>query len=858
MELLDDHGKNEVKTEEVQPAKECNYINGIVEVNVWHIVWESHWTVPCAVLLEDIPSPSVFGDNAVDTVVVLKKNLISVRYGLSRFTLGGFNFVTFSGTGYLSAKSFRFLSSIVLSMILFVKLARGPETGEPLASLNDKAAAMSSNIPAAVTGWLQLAWSATSGVGIEEDSSSLSSHGADQEWPAKSMTVTASRSISPVQKPETTSKIIIEHSDPALSVQEPAPTQGKYGRGLTVTAGDGARKITVYDGEEYEVIDSTDEELDSGVKDQSAPVPSSVPEAIDNGKLAQTEDSLSGYKVLPSQTTECLQDEIIQTEKIVAVIEIAETFTRHLLQYTAQGNEIPFEMISEKHPYCFERATNRTVTTFGKEAMSKYSKLTEREKHRFSYIENISKRTNIETVLSYSFTFHRLEIQRHLENIDEEETNKDYKRIIVLPKHTTKQFILKVKEAASQHGHRNYVVGISDALASFFKSNVMNEEYIISNRQLPKEVDSFALAYIDYTSGQVEMSLYSNASETICSQSRERIDLISQDNLKCFLQELFGREFWVKYKMAYPDNVKNKKEHYICFDTDKKKKTKIWCFKSLPKKSPIEISPKIIWTELATFYSSRRKAAKHQSLIFRSHSSYPRYINEEGCEVAATIHVNPPPEGWPDEVEFEYTLTSTKKGPLIEVTDLKSGVQHMAKLIESRINESIVYLRDPSRSVLKGAISLGLNTNGISLLKIANSSYSVNYIPDIKTMKTRDQLKLQYMHGTVMTNGVDHELIKMGQLLHHGQIFSWDVLENCVPDDFVGAKWFSLHSNSRHELAYICPEPASLDGWYEWVDWEVQLIVEDIGFTFKVINKNTGGETIETKDKYTMQKPNTT
>ncbi|XP_052815036.1 uncharacterized protein LOC128241936 isoform X2 [Mya arenaria] len=721
-----------------------------------------------------------------------------------------------------------------------------------------------------------------------------------------------------------------------------------------------------------------------------------------DGKLAQTEDSLSGYKVLPSQTTECLQDEIIQTEKIVAVIEIAETFTRHLLQYTAQGNEIPFEMISEKHPYCFERATNRTVTTFGKEAMSKYSKLTEREKHRFSYIENISKRTNIETVLSYSFTFHRLEIQRHLENIDEEETNKDYKRIIVLPKHTTKQFILKVKEAASQHGHRNYVVGISDALASFFKSNVMNEEYIISNRQLPKEVDSFALAYIDYTSGQVEMSLYSNASETICSQSRERIDLISQDNLKCFLQELFGREFWVKYKMAYPDNVKSfnhsigidfkkniyivgdkfvleychlffeaekyymmsvnaivtrskfkefavfdeetstlvlsvsavnhfnvrktltkflenkysqnyspliitsdqsvdpifqddlqqalsgvksglfrmlthkenkwsyltvtfgvatfddlsynnlpffchldKKEHYICFDTDKKKKTKIWCFKSLPKKSPIEISPKIIWTELATFYSSRRKAAKHQSLIFRSHSSYPRYINEEGCEVAATIHVNPPPEGWPDEVEFEYTLTSTKKGPLIEVTDLKSGVQHMAKLIESRINESIVYLRDPSRSVLKGAISLGLNTNGISLLKIANSSYSVNYIPDIKTMKTRDQLKLQYMHGTVMTNGVDHELIKMGQLLHHGQIFSWDVLENCVPDDFVGAKWFSLHSNSRHELAYICPEPASLDGWYEWVDWEVQLIVEDIGFTFKVINKNTGGETIE-------------
>ncbi|WAR28179.1 hypothetical protein MAR_013883 [Mya arenaria] len=100
----------------------------------------------------------------------------SVVNEITGFTFGGFNFVTFSGTGYLSAKSFRFLSSIVLSMILSVKLARDPETGEPLASLNDKAAAMSSNLPAAVTGWLQLAWSATSGVGIEEDSSSLSSH----------------------------------------------------------------------------------------------------------------------------------------------------------------------------------------------------------------------------------------------------------------------------------------------------------------------------------------------------------------------------------------------------------------------------------------------------------------------------------------------------------------------------------------------------------------------------------------------------------------------------------------------------------------------------------------------------------
>ncbi|XP_052815339.1 uncharacterized protein LOC128242287 [Mya arenaria] len=224
----------------------------------------------------------------------------------------------------------------------------------------------------------------------------------------------------------------------------------------------------------------------------------------------------------------------------------------------------------------------------------------------------------------------------------------------------------------------------------------------------------------------------------------------------------------------------------------------------------------------------------------RSKYENPMYIHEEGCEVATTIQVNPPPEGWSDEVEFQYTLTVTKNAQMVEVVDLKSGRKHQAILIY-KLN--IEFLRDLSSVEMQTAIFSGLKQD--ILKKRATYTFGVMTTPPFQKGKDPDNYKFVDNEGVVRNRGVFYKLIKKGTLMSSGQIFSAQV--RFVP--WVGFQSFSLYRcpsenpdiEDGEVVASVCPYRHGLP----CSKLEVQIVVKDTYFVFKVIDMESRQEWIE-------------
>ncbi|WAR13533.1 SWP2-like protein [Mya arenaria] len=278
----------------------------------------------------------------------------------------------------------------------------------------------------------------------------------------------------------------------------------------------------------------------------------------------------------------------------------------------------------------------------------------------------------------------------------------------------------------------------------------------------------------------------------ICNNSRDRIMVNGQslrDNIEQFLCVIFSKKFIDLYKWKYTYHF-----HMLCKDFEEQagqydiataeitlqfkhfvdiaREYHCW-----PKNRLIEATSSLVFSKqevlqiLDVFILNLAKCLRHhQAIVMRSKYENPMYIHEEGCEVATTIQVNPPPEGWSDEVEFQYTLTVTKNAQMVEVVDLKSGRKHQAILIY-KLN--IEFLRDLSSVEMQTAIFSGLKQD--ILKKRATYTFGVMTTPPFQKGKDPDNYKFVDNEGVVRNRGVFYKLIKKGTLMSSGQIFSAQV-----------------------------------------------------------------------------------
>ncbi|XP_052789207.1 uncharacterized protein LOC128223826 isoform X2 [Mya arenaria] len=227
------------------------------------------------------------------------------------------------------------------------------------------------------------------------------------------------------------------------------------------------------------------------------------------------------------------------------------------------------------------------------------------------------------------------------------------------------------------------------------------------------------------------------------------------------------------YTIGYVDIIENfnKEQHSelnktsLCLDNTGEE-CAIWLFTPLIKKGQqITVSSEFIWFEDITFTSEWNKSSIHKTHVMRSKFPYPRYINEEGCDMAATIQSHPPAEGWPDEVMFKYTLAVTENGPIIRVFDV-----HAEKTLTAEFTYklNIEFLKEPSSVAMQSPILAGLQP--LSIKRRAN--HGIGSEPVFKEGRHPEHLRFVDSEGVSRCKAVFHKLIEKGQLLHHGQIFS--------------------------------------------------------------------------------------
>ncbi|WAR09909.1 hypothetical protein MAR_034985 [Mya arenaria] len=255
----------------------------------------------------------------------------------------------------------------------------------------------------------------------------------------------------------------------------------------------------------------------------------------------------------------------------------------------------------------------------------------------------------------------------------------------------------------------------------------------------------------------------------------------------------------------------------------------IWIFKPLIKKGQqLTASNEFVWSESVTFNSKRSKETDHQALVMRSKCEDPKSIDEKGCEVAATVKVHPPLEGWQDEVEFKFKLTITEDGPMIEALDMKSD-----KLYPAEYKRSIEMLKGPKLDAMQSAMLTVLQPDSIK--RRATYTYGLSTYPPFRKGEHAEHLKFIDSKGKARCLNVINKLIGKDQPLQHGQVFSAQVE---IPQDEISInpktvqQWEAI-SNTMSHLGFV-RRPCNV------AHYEIKLVVEDTDLVFKVINTGTG------------------
>ncbi|XP_052789206.1 uncharacterized protein LOC128223826 isoform X1 [Mya arenaria] len=308
------------------------------------------------------------------------------------------------------------------------------------------------------------------------------------------------------------------------------------------------------------------------------------------------------------------------------------------------------------------------------------------------------------------------------------------------------------------------------------------------------------------------------------------------------------------YTIGYVDIIENfnKEQHSelnktsLCLDNTGEE-CAIWLFTPLIKKGQqITVSSEFIWFEDITFTSEWNKSSIHKTHVMRSKFPYPRYINEEGCDMAATIQSHPPAEGWPDEVMFKYTLAVTENGPIIRVFDV-----HAEKTLTAEFTYklNIEFLKEPSSVAMQSPILAGLQP--LSIKRRAN--HGIGSEPVFKEGRHPEHLRFVDSEGVSRCKAVFHKLIEKGQLLHHGQIFSATIPRASLDMGFT--LWRSPLKDPRYinDPDDKCKCVASnFHTYYVQYDkvqqFDVLLIVGGTDIMFKIINRKTGREKVESVD----------
>ncbi|XP_052819314.1 uncharacterized protein LOC128245117 [Mya arenaria] len=344
---------------------------------------------------------------------------------------------------------------------------------------------------------------------------------------------------------------------------------------------------------------------------------------------------------------------------------------------------------------------------------------------------------------------------------------------------------------------------------------------------------------------------------------RRYLQVVKSDIKRYLMPE--GRAF---YTYGFTSTTRfDEKIHFdemrICVDVNGEDETVMWPLNILIKNhDKIYSGLEIIWGERATFYSNRRKHSEHQVLLFRSKLNAPCYINDVSCHHIATIEIHPPPEGWPDEVNFHYSLVFTDNGPRINATDFISKKKHKAELIDSKLNVSAIFIEEPTVPVLKGAVSFRPNT----FVRKAVFSYGVMHDPRASQGQCPDHLRITIEIGNSRRCRAFHKIIKKGQLLHHQQVFSIEfdliVLPFSTPQrssngfpvfhkptlilELYRTQMKDPMLNWRPEddqcewVANICSIPVDEgDPYHKGIRYELKLIVKYIGLEFVVTRKDT-------------------
>ncbi|WAR30517.1 hypothetical protein MAR_033059 [Mya arenaria] len=296
--------------------------------------------------------------------------------------------------------------------------------------------------------------------------------------------------------------------------------------------------------------------------------------------------------------------------------------------------------------------------------------------------------------------------------------------------------------------------------------NCDTSSLVFSQQVLQMIMDNFKLStsMICYS----QMELYSDNFQQSIVQKQYNNGLLG--SLACKEGETVTSDYTIGYVAI--ENF-NKEQHSelnktsLCHDNTGEE-CAIWIFRPLIKMGQqITVSSEFIWSESITFTSKKKKKSIHQAHVMRSKFSNPQYIKEEGCELAATIQSHPPAEGWPDEVEFQYTLAVTENGPIIRVFDVHAEKTQTA---EFTYKLNIEFLKEHSSVAMQSPILAGLHPHSIK--RRANHTYGIWTEPVFQEGRHPEHLRFVDSEGVSRCKAVFHKLIEKGQLLHQGQIFS--------------------------------------------------------------------------------------
>ncbi|WAR30527.1 hypothetical protein MAR_033069 [Mya arenaria] len=465
-------------------------------------------------------------------------------------------------------------------------------------------------------------------------------------------------------------------------------------------------------------------------------------------------------------------------DKAVVVIELAKTYTRHTIHASVEKSEETTVQTSEKYPYCsFQLNNDEIVFELGnlnlmalynakEQSRNKTNTTAERGTSQVSYvcfdeefgeigsydvlqdgtICNNSRNTNqlevgpleyyIEQLLCCVFTkdfirSYRMKYKYHYNMLykDFEEQIRQYDFATADITLNCKHFVTKI----NQHHSMPVESLIHDSkYRDTVRYDADTSSLVFSQQVLEKIMDNFNFCQrleqeLQYNNGLLG-SLACKEGETVTSDYT------------------FG---YVAIENFNKEQHSEQNKTSLCYNNTVEE-CAIWIFRPLIKKGQhITVHNEFIWSETITFTLKQNKKSIHEAHVMRSKFSNPQYINEEGCELAATIQSHPPAEGWPDEVEFQYTLAVTENGPIIRVIDLKAAQTLTAEFTYKLKTE---FLKGPSSVAMQSPILAGLHPHSIK--RRANHTYGIwnktffHAIPEL------------------------YKLIEKGQLLHQGQIFS--------------------------------------------------------------------------------------